>query len=311
MSQAVGSSRADDDGLAAEPRAELCREIADAEDLVAADIDRRSRRVAMREAAQRLRRGVALPDEVDVAEADVDRLAVKDLCRDVVQHAVAHVDRVVQPEQSAGRCEFAREIFKHALASDAGLRVFAGRIGRERLIGALSVHRHERINAAGRERHDPRARKGLRDQRGDMGIHRPGQRQIALRAKLASGHEDDVRGLRQRLDGGLIEQVAVDGLDAASLQPAFTLASLKRATPMMRRSGRAALASPASVGPIFPATPRIMMSPSTLPEIVDQRLARPAQQIVKGCDIGNGVRQTVAREQHVSSLKILIAAARP
>ena len=29
----------------------------------------------MREAAQRLRGGVALPDEVDMAEADVDRLA--------------------------------------------------------------------------------------------------------------------------------------------------------------------------------------------------------------------------------------------
>src|SRR3954468_11090909 len=43
----------------------------------------------------------------------------------------------------------------------------------------------------------------------------------------------------------------------------LTPASLKRATPMTRRSGAAALASPASVGPILPATPRIMMSPST------------------------------------------------
>ena len=31
----------------------------------------------MREAAQRLRRGVALPDEIDMAEADVDRLALR------------------------------------------------------------------------------------------------------------------------------------------------------------------------------------------------------------------------------------------
>src|SRR3954452_1565761 len=43
----------------------------------------------------------------------------------------------------------------------------------------------------------------------------------------------------------------------------LTPASLKRATPMTRRSGAAALASPASVGPILPATPRIIMSPST------------------------------------------------
>src|SRR5206468_2253079 len=44
----------------------------------------------------------------------------------------------------------------------------------------------------------------------------------------------------------------------------FTPASLKRATPITRRSGAAALARPASVGPILPATPKIMMSPSTL-----------------------------------------------
>src|SRR5437660_517289 len=44
----------------------------------------------------------------------------------------------------------------------------------------------------------------------------------------------------------------------------FTPASLKRATPIIRRSGAAALARPASVGPILPATPKIMMSPSTL-----------------------------------------------
>src|SRR5262249_22634662 len=42
-----------------------------------------------------------------------------------------------------------------------------------------------------------------------------------------------------------------------------TPSSLKRATPMIRRSGRAAFASPASVGPILPPTPRTMISPST------------------------------------------------
>src|SRR5580704_18764520 len=41
---------ADEDGIAAEPRTELCGEIADAEDFVAADVDRRGRGVAMREA---------------------------------------------------------------------------------------------------------------------------------------------------------------------------------------------------------------------------------------------------------------------
>src|SRR4051794_37943013 len=44
----------------------------------------------------------------------------------------------------------------------------------------------------------------------------------------------------------------------------LTAGSLKRATPITRLSGTAAFARPASVGPILPATPKIMMSPSTL-----------------------------------------------
>src|ERR1700682_951234 len=118
---------AGNNGLTAETGGGPRREVAHAEDFVAADIDRGGRRVAMRKAAQRLGRGIALPDEIDMAEADVDRLAAEDLARDVVQHAIAHVDRVIQPEQPAGRGKFAREIFEHALAADAGLRVFAGR----------------------------------------------------------------------------------------------------------------------------------------------------------------------------------------
>src|SRR5207253_5038342 len=108
---------ADNDRLAAEPRAEFCREIAHAQNFVAADIDRRGRRLAMCEAAQRLYGRVALPDEIDLAEADVDCFALQDLCRDVMQHAISHVDRVVQPKQSPGRRKFAREILEHALAS--------------------------------------------------------------------------------------------------------------------------------------------------------------------------------------------------
>src|SRR5690242_16427831 len=75
--------------LAAKLLAEPGRKIAHGEDLVAADIDRRGRRVAMREAAQRLRGCIALPDEVDMAEADVDGLAPKHLAGDVVQHGVS------------------------------------------------------------------------------------------------------------------------------------------------------------------------------------------------------------------------------
>ena len=43
-----------------------------------------------------------------------------------------------------------------------------------------------------------------------------------------------------------------------------TAGSLKRATPMTRRAGVARFARRASVGPILPATPRIIRSPSTV-----------------------------------------------
>src|SRR5438105_9232341 len=146
---------ADNDGRAAKTLAEFRGEVAHRQDFVAADIDRRGRRIAMRQTTQRLCGRVALPDEIDVAEADVDRLALEDLAGDVVQHAVAHVDRVVEPEQPSGRRILLREILEHALAPDAGLRILARRIGGHVLVRAFAVDRHERIDAAGRERDDP------------------------------------------------------------------------------------------------------------------------------------------------------------
>ena len=140
------------------------------------------------------------------------------LARDVVQHAVAHVDRVIQPEQPAGRGEFAREIFEHALAADAGLRIFAGRIGRQALVGALAVDRHERIDAAGRERHDPRMPE-------TPAPPAPGTWAFIAQVSDRSPSAPNLRPamntmflrLRQRLDGGFIEQIAIEGLDAAGL----------------------------------------------------------------------------------------------
>ena len=59
-------------------RAASCvREPADRDRLGAGDVDRRRRRRAVREAAQHLRVGVALPDDVDVAHRHVDRLAAQ------------------------------------------------------------------------------------------------------------------------------------------------------------------------------------------------------------------------------------------
>ncbi len=63
--------------------------------------------VRAREAAQDLRVGVALPDDVDVAHGDVDRLAALHLRGDVEEDAVAHVDRVVEADDAARRAVLA------------------------------------------------------------------------------------------------------------------------------------------------------------------------------------------------------------
>ena len=260
----------------------------------------------MGEAAQRLRRGIALPDEIDMAEADIDRRALEDLGRDVVQHAIAHVDRVVEAEQPARRFELVREIFEHALAADAGLRVFAGRIGRHALVGAFAIDGHERIDAAGGERDDARGREGLRHQRRHVRVHRPGQRQIALRAELASGHEDDVGELAA---GGGSRIRPADRNAMVSMPRACShsldagLAEARHADDAACRAGRLSPGR-AKVGPILPPTPSTMMSPSTCLEVVDQRLARPAQQLVECGDVRDGLRQGVAR----AALSVLIAA---
>ena len=243
-----------------------------------------------------------------MADADVDRLALQHLARDVVQHAVAHVDRIIQPEQPARRRIFVRKILKHALAPDAGLRVFAGRIGCECFIGAFAVHGHEGIDAARRERDDPRAGKSLRHQRRDVRIHCPGQRQIALRAELATGHEDDIRNFRQRLDSVLVEQVAIDGFDAAGVQPVLDAGIAEACNADNAAVGQGGLGEACQRRAHLAGHAQNHDVAIDLAEVVDQRLARTAQQFFERCDIRNCLRQMVAGQQHASSLVCPIAA---
>src|SRR3954452_2813662 len=94
---------AGDGDLLAEALAEFLREGTHADHLGAAHVDRRCRRRAMREEAQRLLVRLALPEDVDVAHGDVDRLAGEYFGGNVVQHAVAHVDRLFEAHHPAGR----------------------------------------------------------------------------------------------------------------------------------------------------------------------------------------------------------------
>ena len=91
----------------------------------------------MREAAQRTGIRVALPDDVDVAHGDVDRDAVANLQRDIRQHAVAQIDRVVETEQPARCAQLAGEVLEDPLTADAGVGVLARRRERRGLGRAL------------------------------------------------------------------------------------------------------------------------------------------------------------------------------
>ena len=53
--------------------------------------------------AQRQRIGIALPDHVDMAHASHRSACRREPCRHIEQNAVAHVDRVVETKQPAGR----------------------------------------------------------------------------------------------------------------------------------------------------------------------------------------------------------------
>ena len=75
----------------------------------------------MRERAQHHGIGIALPDHVDVAGGEIDRLPRKHARGDVMEHAVAHIDRIVEANDAAGRAVQARKILEHGFARDAEL----------------------------------------------------------------------------------------------------------------------------------------------------------------------------------------------
>ena len=159
--------------------------------------------------------------------------------------------------------------------------------------------RREPVDVAGRERDDAAAAIASAHQRRQIRVHRPGERLVAGRAELPAGHVDDVRRVGQPRDGGFVEQVAADRLDAVRLQrPLLRRGDEKRETPMTRRvtpaASMARLAMRASVGPILPATPRTIRSPSAAAHRVDRRLGGFAEQLFEMVDIANGHRHDMA-----------------
>ena len=154
-----------------------------------------------------------------MAHGHVHRLAGKHLRRHVVQHAVAHVDCVLQTNQPR-RCPMCqRAVLEGLLAADAGGRVIPGRRQRRRcLVRAAAVHVRERIDAGGREHHAARLAKGIRHHIRHAHIHRPGECGISRRAELVPGHENQVGCARQPLQRRALEQVAGDAFNALRLE---------------------------------------------------------------------------------------------
>ena len=106
LSSASVPSVPDEHGLDAEPLAERAREIGDAVRRGAGDVhDVRVGRRRLRERGERERVRVALPDDVDVPHGQVDRLTACDAQREVDQHAVAEIDRVVEAHDRDRRAD--------------------------------------------------------------------------------------------------------------------------------------------------------------------------------------------------------------
>jgi hypothetical protein len=57
------------------------------------------------------------------------------------------------------------------------------------------------------------------DNRGDVNIHRPGQRRIGLGAELPASHEDDVADWWECCRRRPIQEIAGNGFDAAGFEP--------------------------------------------------------------------------------------------
>ena len=85
--------------------------------------------------------GIALPDAIQVAHADIDALARIDFSGNIDQHAVAQIHRIIQAQQDQRRTVLLRVKVEDALAGHGGVGILA--------------QRRQRIGF-----HAPRARRG-------------------------------------------------------------------------------------------------------------------------------------------------------
>src|SRR5207248_3138679 len=103
------------DRLPAETLAERLRQGPYTDRFRSADIQGARRYCAVAKRSQGLTVRIPLPNDIDVASREIDGHARQNLPCHIMEHAIAHVDRIVEPEEAAGCVVEAREILKHAL----------------------------------------------------------------------------------------------------------------------------------------------------------------------------------------------------
>ena len=146
------------------------------------------------------------------------------------------------------------------------------------------------------------SRKSLRDQARQISIQCPGQRLAGAGAELAARHQDDVACARQALQRPALQQVGSDRLEPAPPAACRRPGSVNRATPMTRRCGAALRARRARVGPIFPPTPRIRMSPSAAARSAHRSGSGAAQELFELLDARRSARAARSSADFMSGL---------
>src|SRR2546427_5495245 len=138
----------------AERRAEPLRDLTYRNALRTGHVENRRRRRAELEAAECVAVGVSLPDGVEEAHRQIDRLTGEHAPRDVHERAVTEVHGIVQTENHRRHAVLARDEFHDALASEARLRILAYWCRGIVLRGSTAVTRDQRVHVACREDDD-------------------------------------------------------------------------------------------------------------------------------------------------------------
>lgn len=112
-------------------------------------------------------------------------------------------------------------ISEDPLASDAGVRVFTRRIQAVGLLRATVADIGQAVNAPRGKGDDARGGEPLCNDRGHQRVHDPRSLGLVGCPELLTGHEQDIRSVREAADGGAIGEIATDGRRTAVSQGGF------------------------------------------------------------------------------------------